>query len=256
MNSVSDPSLMLGEAGIGHFILRIMDMSVPSVLFIASEAKQRIEKNYKLLQQSYINKYFSFTLSRIDQSIGKESFLLSKVTFEVGKNITDVEKTIGVIEQYISTGSNSLEKIVGENFYLEKKAFGLYLEITDHTQEYLRSLLKESITNLNWLQNKYCLEDGCRVVKSKYKFGHTDNDFCEKDSFLLIYQQDNQIIIKEISLFTYGIFSSIKEPALFIDIFSSLQETFDIEPKTLSQVMERTKAQLTAAYKAGLVNIF
>ncbi len=84
-----DPSFMVGEAGIGYFLLRLYDHSIPSVLCLTAKRVDKIVnndgKNYKQLQANYVNEYYDNTFKLINSIEPGTSHLTGQLGFTVGE---------------------------------------------------------------------------------------------------------------------------------------------------------------------------
>jgi hypothetical protein len=140
---VSDPGLLLGESGIGHFLLRTADPSTPSVLMLTapgSPARERPDtfSAAERLHRDSVDLYFGTTL-RLMEAAGAPMPLPA---FDPSSGAA-----LGVPEAYAAIRSRGegepdagLRERLLDAFALDDARYGLARSITDFSEEYRREM--------------------------------------------------------------------------------------------------------------------
>lgn len=174
MGGVQDPSLMLGEAGIGYFLLRLYSSEIDSVLLLQPSLKGKTESgkdNLKELREKYTDVYFSKT-KKYFKSIGGESVVkdLPDINELIGKKESDVELFYKNIQKYVDSLLDEEKNKFEDFFKLEKEKYLQTLEIKDFSEEFRQSLIKKEAEEINWLNSTLSLSKTSKLIEQKYNW--------------------------------------------------------------------------------------
>ena len=255
MNSVSDPSLMIGEAGIGHFILRVLDESVPSVLCLSLntdvEQDYSCKNAFRQIQRKYISTYFGKTIQELSNE--DETTLWNTFISNNEQNCSDVTKCYFILEQLISKENTHNKKLLEANFYIEKIKYLLTLGINDFTEDYLQNHKKPTFPDIKNSNYHLRLKYPTKVIDNETI--HNDK-VSEVDRFLLLYLADNKIQQKFINQLTFIVLKKLEMRMSFNQVLQEVFNEFEVmdedEEHTLIQIIHD---QLFEAYKANLIDI-
>lgn len=262
MGSVSDPTLMLGESGIGLFLLRLFDAKTSSVLSIESNKKKNDlgQKDISSLRKDYIEIYFGETLALIDTIEKKNDVVTQQLKNFIGEQ-SDVEKTYNMIENYISNCDGELKEKLSDFFLLEKEKYLQSFQIKDFSKEFLKKLvlpfeLRTSDDNI-----EFSLDEDCGLLTQKYNWNVDINDKTilenvkEDEQYFLLLRNNNKIESLRIGSFLYAILFSLKRHTSFEGIVNEINSFFEIESAQVDLLRQKIKEQLVSTYKGGIVKI-
>lgn len=262
MGAVSDPSLMLGESGIGLFLLRLYDVKTLSVLSIQSSTKKKeLEQiDERALRKNYLDFYFKDTLALIDKVEKQKNTVLKQIAFTVNGQ-SDVEKAFSIIENHITSYENILKEKLSDFFVLEKEKYLKSLLITDFSKEFLKKLINPFELPTGNESIKFSLDEDCELSTQKYNWhiDGIDEDILtnveEDEQYFLLLRNNNKVESFRINSFLYAILFSLKKYSSFKDIVTEVNSLFEIEPSQTDLLRRKIKEQLINAYKNGIVKI-
>lgn len=265
MGATTDPSLLVGEAGIAYFLLRIADKTVPSILAIKSGnvvSTKLPPKDSLELREEYINLYFSNILKGINDAAGKRISRLDEIKFKIGESISDVEKVYSYIDGYINSSCESVKAKLDDLFIVEKEKYINSKLNLDFSKEYTEKLLIEVDKSFDWKICRISLNPFSKLIKTKYNWDNitageeTSLDGAkEEEQYLLLYKENNKINSKKISLFSFMLFSSLLNGAYLHEVVNSIKNVFEIEPEQINSLTEKIKEQIINAYKGNIIKI-
>jgi lantibiotic biosynthesis protein len=260
VNSTNDPSLLVGEAGIGYFLLRLADKSVPSILAIKNDkpiSNIKTGKTKEILQRDYINLYFGNTLKHIDNSEDTSESVFSNIQLNSGDDHSDIEIKFRFINEHISSSDDNLKPKLSDIFMLEKEIYLSSKANLDFSREYLEKLIIPDI-NIDWNKSLFILHPDCKLVSTifdKESSKQYNSDFGKEEHCYLIYKEGNDFKEKRISQFNFKLFSILKTPCLIAAIIESVFEMFEIEKDQHSIIEKKIKEQISIAVKSNIVKV-
>jgi lantibiotic biosynthesis protein len=262
---ITDPSLLLGEAGIGYFLLRLADISVPSILAIKSgkiTPAYGTSKDNSELRQGYINLYFSNITKEINRTAKKGMSILNEINFKMGANSSDVENAFSYIDNLINSSCEPDKTRLNDLFVIEKEKFLSAKLNTDFSKEYTEKLLIDTDKSFNWDTCRICLHPACKLIKTRYNKDNktteetsTPDDTQKEEHYFLLYKENNRINSKEISFLSFTLFSALLNGASLRDIISSISAVFEIKSDQIDTLNEKVKEQILNAYRGNIVKI-
>lgn len=257
LESVSDTSLMLGEAGIGYFYLRLYSKNVPSVLLLTSERckKKKFIKNYKSLQKKYIDYYFGNTIKSIKKSESPNAESLFNLDFQIGKNISDVTKIYNYINEYAhSKNKSSNNEYIKDLSQIEIRKYELSIGLTCFYKEFLYNLVKKNPESIDWNNIIIRLMPTTEIFRCNQSFGqsHVNNT---DSKYFIVYRYQNSYTIREIVPFVYSILDLIGKGNSLKNIVVGVSKLLNNEIQTnLDYIMKLVTDQLKEMYKANFIS--
>ncbi|PIQ09557.1 MAG: hypothetical protein COW71_05865 [Ignavibacteriales bacterium CG18_big_fil_WC_8_21_14_2_50_31_20] len=266
MGFVSDPSLMLGEAGIGYFYLRLFSKKVPSVLLITNNGNKVSDiRESKMLQSKYVNNYFEKTISVASKLFLFDFLEFQKLDFKIGDGISDITKTYYSINDFINSLTNSQDKIILEDaFKVEKRKYELTIGLSCYYQEFTNELVKENIENINWQNSIIKLAPDVEIIETSWNWDEflnkdviENNYFKSKnEKYFLLHRTKNKIISRSISPFIFSLINLIRSENKLGKITQNVAKLLDDEnPSNYNKLEETIVKQLIELFKANLVTI-
>ncbi|MEW6193816.1 MAG: lanthionine synthetase LanC family protein [Bacteroidota bacterium] len=262
MGSVSDPSLMLGEAGIGLFLLRLFDTQTLSALSLHAKARkiETEQKDALSFRKNYVDIYFKNIIAAIDTIENKKGLILEQNKNFIGGK-SDVEKIFVKIENYIADCEDELKEKLSDYFLIEKEKYLKTLQIKDFSEEFLKKLNMPSEFQIDNCNLEFALDEYCELLVQKYNWSSessAENILAnpeEDEQYFLLMRSNNKIESFRINPFFYTILFCIKKNSSFDEIVSEVSSLFEIEFAQTDLLRQKIKEQLINAYKGGLIKI-
>jgi hypothetical protein len=165
---VPDPGLMLGEAGIGHALLRMHDPSIPSVLLVVPSSRRADERpdlrgDAARLAHDDAAAYFGRALRLLgDARLVPEP----DSPCVLGGTPAAVEQALA--EHVQSEPDDGRRARLEDALRLERERFALWLRIDDFTREFLVTLLPQRTGEPAWDEVQLALSPLTAVVHSHW----------------------------------------------------------------------------------------
>ena len=251
VGGANDPSLMLGEAGIGYTFLRIHDHNIDSIICPTNNSKMKDErfelKNYADLQEKHLEKYFKRTIK-----------LLGDVKFSEGSIFN-----IATAKEKLHSKVYDFDISIQDVFDLECSEYDLYQNNTDHSLDYIYELRKKDSNSLDWQNDKFRLRENVKIFEIKWdrsNFEITESlnkpDNSEK-KYLLARLSGNNIIEHPITTLTYFMLKSIQSDFLSMEeILTNLEGLYEIESVVeMEKIKKFVCKQLKNAHDSNIVEV-
>ncbi len=263
-----DPSLILGEAGMGYYLLRLCNDSIPSILLPHPETKKdfkrTLDDSYLSVQNEYVNLYFGKTLTALKKINTVQPLIQFNFSSDLENNVSEIQSVQKNIEKIINKNDSEEIKIVEEIFSSENIKYKQTIGLTDYTEEFLFSLEKEDITKLNSGNTLLCLVPSAEILECKYdsvkwinsKNGASIKDY-EVENYVLLYKNKNKFYKKNISYLTYLLLSQLKIPLTINDLISKTLDFLEIKNASeQSKLKEIIFKQISEVYNSNLIKEF
>lgn len=267
MGGVSDPSLMLGEAGIGYFLLRLFSNDVDSVLVVHPSKNEMInttQNDLEKVREEYTDHYFKATKKYIKTFQGQpEVFEYRKLDEMIGEKQSDVVILYNNIENFIKSLPTEEKEKLEDFFQLEKERYLQTLELTDYTEEYRHDLVKPEAEQIDWPNSVLCLSNTSKTIEQKYDWANWLDKLNEKnleelnkeEQHYLLYKQNNQFHIKKLNPFLTLLFNTIRQPISFAKLVEEINIALEDSTSDIEALKEIIKQQLMAGYNSNIIEV-
>ncbi len=253
MGSVSDPSLMLGEAGIGYYLLRLYSSDVPSVLVISSTnkitAESEVDQSYNTLKEDHIKFYFGDTL---------EGLKKLKLNFEF--ELEDTAKCYREITNFLENLDPEIKQYAEDLFQVDKIRFLKTIGVFDYSEEYRDSLIKEPLFDISWKTSQFMLDPFSKLIECKYDWQtyFTEDDELnlpnEEETYVLLFRKNNTIQKSVVGSLPALVLSILNSPSSLEETTREVSEYFD-GSVDLKMLEEKVLEQIQQFYQAGLIKV-
>ena len=264
-----EPSLMLGEAGIGLFYLRQADPQVPSILVLhpklAKPGRAGVDEGYETLLDETVEGYFGQT-RRVFQALGADLPKIRQLTAPID------DSPVALAEQQIR---QALERTEQQDHLVdaascELQRYALSRELADYTVEYLRGLIRPPESEVDRFTAPFRLADDCRFLTTRWDWpgwlearednatqeGEPDEDECA----CLLFRRSNQIHIQPLGALaaivlealTSAISGNLTHAELCEHVAAAIGSGGQSDRQRLGSMVER---QLTELYRAGFIEV-
>jgi len=264
MGAVPDPSLLLGDAGTGHFLLRLHSPAVPSVLLVTSPGNGPAEggrDEYRAMVASDVEAYFGRTL-RLFRALGEDTAPVEEAAHAALPRRSPVAAAHAALEERVAAGGEGADAALLEDASLaERAAVELSRSVEDYTREYLDGLLRASGADEPWADDEASLSGRVRVVHSGWKWdewlhhGGPETGPERGDVFFLLQASGGRVTARRLSPFAAVVLDAVRSPASPDEVIARVADALSGgDPPDPDWLRPRVLEQLREAHRAGLVN--
>ena len=269
LGGVSDPGLLLGEAGIGLFLLRLARPEVPTPLFVtapddaAAQGGRAGAEGYARLQARTVEEHLGRTM-RLFGGLGVDAgALVPRRAMGAAPTETDVEAAFRALAARVEDEADAERRALLEDAMLVDRArLELGRAVTDHTREYLDQLARTPMDEVEWRAGRVSLSDRARLVVTGWDWdawAETEDESVaprEDEAFYLAQFTGGRAAVRRLSPFAALVLQCVQEPATVdevIDVVAEAVSGGDAAPDR-GWLEDRVVEQLAQAYRAGLVD--
>lgn len=264
MGAVPDPSLLLGDAGTGHFLLRLHSPEVPSVLLVTapgSGAADAGRDEYREMASSDVEAYFGRTL-RLFRALGEDTAPVEDAAYAALPRRSPVAAAHAALEERLAERAGTPDAALLEDASLaERAAVELSGAVEDYTREYLDGLLRTPDADEAWADHDASLSERVRVVHSAWKWdewlhhGGPGTGPERGDVFFLLQASAGRVTARRLSPFAAVVLDAVRSPASLDEALARVADAISGgEPLDRDWLRPRVLEQLREAHRAGLVN--
>lgn len=266
LGGVSDPGLLLGEAGIGHFLLRLARPETRGVLCLAAPSDAAAAggaagaEGYAALRDRTVEEHFGRTLAVLRALEVDVDALLPRRPMGAAPERTDVRAASLALAAAVAAEPDAARAALLEDaFALDRAAFELTVAVEDYTREYMESLARRPPAEVDWSAGRVTLAERVRVV-------HTRHDWPawlrredgpapppEQDTFSLVQLSGGRPTVRGLSPFAALVLQAAETPATVDDLLAAVEEALGGAVPERGWLEDRVTDQLAQAYRAGLV---
>lgn len=259
MQGASDPGLLLGESGIGHWILRLARPETPSVLLVVPPDSIRKPDDggvgYAALREQTVGEHFGRAI-RLFDALGARAEIPAG-----GDGRTDSDAARDALVAHVEAqGDPARRELLDDALRLERERYDLACSVTDFTEDFLDSLARLPEPEIRWPEARIELSPRARVVHTAYDWdawledeerGEPESD----DAFFLLLATGRNVMPRRLSPFAALVLQAVESPATVEDVVDRVEEavaTGDGGPSR-EWLEDRVTEQLRQAYRAGFV---
>jgi hypothetical protein len=269
MGGVSDPGLLLGESGIGMFLLRLARPEVPSPIFItapdasAAQGGDAGAEGYAQLQSRVVEEHFGRSL-RLFRALGVDTDAAVPVRpMGAAPRESDAAAAFAALQARVEAEADAERRARLEDALLvDRTRWELALGVEDYTTEYLDALGRLPQDEVEWREGRVALSPRARVVTTRWDWDAwlEADDFAtppeEDDVYYLAQFAAGRATLRRLSPFAALILQTVREPAGVDEVIDTVAEAVnsgDGAPER-GWLEDRVVEQLSQAYRAGFVD--
>jgi hypothetical protein len=260
-----DPSLLVGEAGIGAFYLRLADPETPSVLLLRPRAVKTATEGagstFGELARESVDDFFATTL-RVWSRLAPPGPALP--SWEPGSEPlarAPVEEAHEILVARLGEESGELRARLEDAFEPERVRYELTLELVDQTEAVLRRLVRPAWEEIDLRGATFILTPGTRLVSTCHDWQSwlgAAQDVGpepppESDVSFLCHQEGNDIRCRRVGAMAALILEAASESSLD-EIVARIAEAAGIA-RPGEELAGKVRAQLRELYVADLVGV-
>lgn len=265
MQGASDPGLLLGEAGIGYWLLRLARPETPSVLVVTPPAETRREddggEGYAALRDATVREHFGRTL-RAFTALGVDVDFPPRPAGAPERSDSEVARE--ALQARVEAEPDAARRaLLDDALRVERERHALSCSITDFTDEFLASLVRVPEPEVRWPEARVALSPRARVVHTAYDWeawleAEEDHPPAEEDdTFYLLQASGRAVGVRRLSPFAALVLQAVESPATLDEVVDRVQEAVaggDGGPSR-DWLEDRVTEQLRQAYRAGFVAV-
>ncbi len=259
LGAVSDTGLLLGEAGIGHFYLRLHDPSIPSVLFLTApgEGAEPVYDGYVAARRQNVAEWFGLTLSAFE-ALGQDvEAMIPRGSF-VG---ADVRAVHAAVLERIGAADPERRALLEDASRIDRERFDLSGSVQDHTREFLDALAREPDGEVPWKEVRIALSPRARLVNSEHDWGdwlasedRSSPPEADDVFHLLQVTGGSRVTVRRLSPFAAVVLRAIRTPSTLDEVCEQVEDAISgAQRPARSWVEARVLEQVRQAYLAGFV---
>jgi lantibiotic biosynthesis protein len=260
---VADPGLLLGEAGIGHFLLRMARPSVRSILLVTPPTPPidvaAVEPARREARARDVAHWFGRTAAAF-RALGATDVVESAA--ESGDRVrAPVAIAADAVEAAIGAETDPARAaLLDDASRAERARVALHRSVEDAAEEFLDALVRPPEGEVAWDEVRIALGPRARVEHAEHDWDAWVQDGApapgpeEDDVFHLLRFSAGQTTERRLSPFAAVVLRSLREPATLGEVVERVAAivTGDREPDR-AWLRERVLEQIRQAYRAGFV---
>lgn len=260
---VPDPSLLVGEAGIGAFYLRLADPETPSILLLrprtAKAATEGKETTFRELARESADDFFAITLGVWSRLAPPGPSLPSWGPGSEPLVRSPVEEAHEILVARLGEESGDLRETLEDAFEPERVRYELTLELVDHTEAVLRLLVRPAWEEIDLRTATFTLTPGTRLLSTRRDWQpwlETSGPEPPQESGIsfLCHQEGNDVRCRRVGPMATLVLEAASEPASLDEIVARVAEAAGID-RPDEALAGKVRAQLRELYGADLVGL-
>jgi len=265
MQGVPDPGLLLGESGIGYFLLRLARPEVPSILLVTPQGTPVQDDGgagYAALRRETVDEYFSGTLAVLG-ALGTEVALPARGPGAPARS--DVEAADEAIAAAVAAESDaSRRELLEDAARLGRERFALASSVVDFTEDFLAGLVRIPDADVRWPDARIGLSPRARVVHTAHDWdawleqeGDDRGTPEETDAFYLLQASGRKVSHRRLSPFAALVLQAVESPATLDEVVDRVEEAVSTDGQGPSRewLDDRVTEQMRQAYRAGFITV-
>ncbi|HWK90298.1 MAG TPA: lanthionine synthetase LanC family protein, partial [Longimicrobium sp.] len=176
LSGANDPGLLLGEAGIGSFMLRLARPDIPSPIFVTAPSADGMdggragETGWAGARHTSVAEHFDRTL-RLLGALGEDAAALVAGLPAMGAvpERPDPELVFEAIEALIARQADPARReLLDDAFALDRARFELARSVEDFTTEFTDGLMRRNPSEVDVREGRVGLNSRARVVSTRH----------------------------------------------------------------------------------------
>jgi len=266
MQGASDPGLLLGEAGIGLWLLRLARPETPSILLVVPPAETRRPDDggagFAALQAETVGEHFGRAV-RVFEGLGVSGDLLPRSAPGAAER-SDSDAARDALEARVEAEADPARReLLDDALRLDRERYALSCSVTDFTDEFLATLVRVPEPEVRWPEARVSLSPRARVVHTAYDWdawleAEEDRPPAEEDdTFYLLLAAGRVVSVRRLSPFAALVLQAVESPATLDEVVDHVQEsvTTGADGPSREWLEDRVTEQLRQAYRAGFVAV-
>lgn len=261
----TDPGLLLGEAGIGLFLLRAAHPAVPSVLLVTppdagASPGGTGDAGYEAARRSGVGEHFGRTLRRL-AALGAPLALPRAPRGDgPGPPLPDVAAAHAALRARIRDEPCATRRaLLDDAFRLEDARYALLAAPVDLAEEYMDSLARPAADEVGWDTARLVLSPRTRVVHTRCDGAGEPAHPGEagEEAAHLLHRSGMNVAEHPLAPFAAAVLDALARPATLGEVTDAVARALSAPagPARRRWLRERVRDQVAKAYGAGFVDL-
>lgn len=263
---VPDPSLLVGEAGIGAFYLRLADPETPSVLLLRPRAMETRggaaaegASRFREFARESVDDFFATTLRVWSRLAPPGPALPSWGPGREPLARAPVEEAHEILAARLGEESGELRARLEDAFEPERVRYELTRELVDFTEGVLRRLVRPAWEEIDLRGATFTLTSGTRLLSARQDWqswlGTSGSEPPpESGVSFLCHPEGNDVRCRRVGPMAALVLEAASEPASLDEIVARVAEAAGIA-RPGEELAGKIRAQLRELYGADLVGV-
>jgi hypothetical protein len=258
-----DPSLMLGEAGIGHLLLRLHDGRVPSVLLPASPrespAPETGREGEAAARHRYVTAYLGRTLAALE-GLGGTSAVMNPPTAD---GLSEIQHAFEQLRRAADREPDPRRRrLLADAAVLDEAAFALACAITDFTAPRLRMLARPPDATTVPSDLPLALTPDARVVAVAHDWetwlaqppARRPAAPATRRVRYLVFRSHNRVTLRRLQGFSDRVLRAFRDPTTLAEAVRRVSASWVPDGGVAwAEVERRVRGQVQELYDVGIV---
>jgi len=259
INAEPDPSLMLGEAGVGYFFLRLAEPRVPSVLLVPGTGGSRRESlpddRYIALMNADVDRFYGRSISILERFGATSTALRPSAATLRGASV--VVRTGRAVDAAIAQADETMRPMLEDAALADRAMAALSLAEVDSADWWLEQYDRVVVDAVDWDHARFTLVPRARLVQSQHRWRdwltHATTDRPEPEpEVALVYRDGSGVRTKWLAPFPALVLGALAAPATVADVIRGIAEATGASAED-PRLREAVRQQLSAAYAGELI---
>lgn len=260
---VPDPSLLVGEAGIGAFYLRLAEPETPSVLLLRPRAAKVAvdggQEGFRQLARESAGDFFATTLGVWSRLAPPGPTLPTWEPASEPLLRTPAEEVHEILAAHLAEESGELRASLEDVFEPERVRYELTLNLVDATEALLRRLVRLAWEEIDLREATFTLTPGTRILSTSHHWqswlGMSPSEPPpDNDVPFLCHPEGTEVHCRRVGPMAALILEAVSEPASLDEIVVHVAEAAGIAQPS-EDLAGKVRAQLRELYGADLVRV-
>jgi hypothetical protein len=265
MQGVPDPGLLLGEGGIGLFLLRLARPDTPSVLVVTPEGGRVPDDGgagHAALQRATVEEYFGRSLALLG-ALGADAEIPTRGPGAPAHS--DVAAAAEALDARVAAEPDAgRRELLDDATRLDRERFALAVSVDDFTQEFLDGMMRVPDEEVRWAEARIGLSPRARVVHAAHDWdawlaeeGDDRGAPEPADTFHLLTASGRRVGVRKLSPFAALVLQAVESPASVDEVVDRVEEAVSTDGQGPSRewLEDRVTEQLRQAYRAGFITV-
>lgn len=271
-NGETDPSLLVGEAGIGYFYLRLADARLPSVLLLRPRVNRSAPRPDTFLSAAHdeVGYWLGDTRQALEQ-LGDKSPPVPALDSANPLRISPAAAAMDWFHQHLAGVEPDRRSRLEDASRVERIRYQQSLELVDFTRGFLHSLVRPESQDICWNSARLELAPGVSRIDSSWNGRTWQGDGLDaqhrcKSVPWLIHRSGRRIRQRQVGPLVAALLDLLESPRTLAELIESFGSREHPSPLAGSRpysssdgaaapLAETVRAQLEQLYRAGILDL-
>ena len=259
----ADPSLLIGEAGIGTYFLRLADPSLPSPLLLRPNLA-RIDREglgpelpgfEESLRQA--EEFFFGTTAGLWSRLRPDWKIPPEPGGEVPLVVPPVVHRYREMCRFLEHAAPS-SKLLEDAFRVDQERYLLASAESDFTHDFVRALARFRWQEIDVRQVRFRLAFGAALTETRWDWQSWPAEASEppeEEAYFLLLRQSGQVSVRRVGPFAFLLLDSVRGPALYSEILEAVSEALEGAAPDPEALEAQVLPQLQQLYEIGAFDV-